>query len=410
MVKDVQPSLEDLIGIEHCKLGFFEELRQKLKELKSANTESEQRRQEIAAILDGITDLMMVLSEDLRIISVNRVFHKILGIDNPEGRYCYEIFRDETHPCPECPAHRSFRTNTVCRETAIFSIGDRNMQFEMVASPILTPDKSERRILIFKRDVTMEKEYQAKFYQAEKMATIGQLAAGVAHEVNNPLTAISGFAEGIQRRLAKVDPETGLPDLEDIGDYAATIVKECRRCQSIVQALLTFSRPKSSPFSPVDINVVVSDTLKLLSNILRIKERRIDLRLELCDDLPLIYGDESHLKQIMLNLLVNARDSIEEADRDGTIAIRTSRQGADVVCLAVEDTGCGIPAENMGKLFEPFFTTKHVGRGSGIGLSTCYGIVKEHCGEILVSSQVGTGSHFLVKLPVNPERQREHSV
>ncbi len=410
MVKDALPSLEDLIGIEHCKLGFFEELRQKLQELKQANLESERRSQEIAAILDGITDLMMVLSEDLRIISVNHVFRRLIGVRRPEGRYCYEIFRGETHPCPECPAHRSFRTDTVCRETAIFSIGDRNMQFEMVASPILTPDKSERRILIFKRDVTLEKEYQAQFYQAEKMATIGQLAAGVAHEINNPLTAISGFAEGIRRRLAKADPATGLPDLEDIADYASTIVKECRRCQSIVQALLTFSRPKSSPFSPVDLNVVVGDTLKLTGNILRIKGRAIDVRAELCTVLPLIHGDESHLKQVMLNLLVNARDSIEETGRSGRITVRTSLEAPGVVGLAVEDTGCGIPPENMGKLFEPFFTTKHAGRGSGIGLSTCYGIVKEHRGEILVSSQLGAGSRFFVKLPVNPERQCEHTV
>lgn len=410
MATELQPSLEDLIGIEHCKLGFFEELRQKLKELKASNKESEQRRQEIAAILDGITDIMMVLSEDLRIISVNHVFHRLLGVKNPEGRFCYDIFRGERHPCPECPAHRSFLTNTVCRETAIFTIGERNRQFEMVASPIQNPDKTQRRILIFKRDVTMEKEYQAKFYQAEKMATIGLLAAGVAHEVNNPLTSISGFAEGIKRRLSKIENKD-VAGLEDIEDYAATILKECRRCQGIVQALLTFSRPKSSPFSPLDLNVVVGDTLKLLQhNILRIKDREINLRLDLCESLPLIYGDESQLKQVMLNLLINARDAVEEAGGEGSITIRTMKAGKDMVQLAVEDTGCGIPQENMGKLFEPFFTTKNVGRGSGIGLSTCYGIVKEHCGEIIVCSQVGNGSHFVVKLPVNPEQQREQPV
>lgn len=403
----VNPSLEDLIGIEHCKLGFFQELRQKIDELQESNLESEERRQEIAAILDGITDIMMVLSEDLCIISVNHVFKEVMGIEEPEGRYCYEIFRNETKSCPECPAHKSFLTGDVCRETAIFKVGERNRQFEMVASPIRDPDKNESRILIFKRDVTMEKEYQAKFYQAEKMATVGMLAAGVAHEVNNPLAAISGFAEGIKRRLPRLEEQTG-PIIEDIKDYVDTILKECRRCQDIVRTLLTFSRPVSMGYSPVSINAVVEDTLKLLRSHLKQKDLRLTLHADLDEDLPLIYGDEPQLKQVLLNLLVNAMDAVDQTGRgEGSITIRTYPEADEGVGLVVSDTGCGIPKENLDKLFEPFFTTKPVGKGIGIGLSTCYGIVKEHCGEILAFSESNKGSRFIVRLPSNPDHHRE---
>jgi len=407
MVIKSPPSVEDLIGIEHCKLGFYQELRQKLEELQVSNLESEQRRREIAAILDGITDIMMVLSEDLCIISVNHVFQETMGIEEPEGRYCYEIFRNETKPCPECPAHRSFLTGDVCRETAIFKVGDKNRQFEMVASPIRDPDKDERRILIFKRDVTMEKEYQAKFYQAEKMATVGMLAAGVAHEVNNPLAAISGFAEGIKRRLGRIELPAG-PEMEDITDYVDTILAECTRCRDIVRTLLTFSRPISAGYSHVSLNAVVEDTLKLLRHHIKKKALKLTVITDLEDDLPLILGDEPQLKQVLLNLLINAMDAIDQTGKgEGRITILTYSAEDDGVGLVVADTGCGVPKEHLDKLFEPFFTTKPVGKGIGIGLSTCYSIVKEHCGEILAFSEPGKGSRFIVRLPSNPDQHRE---
>ncbi len=399
-------SLDDLIGIEHSKLGFFQELRQTIVQLKAAHRESERSRLEIEAILDGITDLMMVLSKDLRIIAVNHVFYEILGVQAPEGRYCYEIFRQQDHPCPECPAHRSFVTDEVCRETSIFRINGRKLQFEMVASPIKDPATQDRQILIFKRDVTLEKEFQAKFHQAEKMATVGMLAAGVAHEVNNPLTAIHGFAEGILRRVERlrgaVDPEMHA----DLADYAGTILGECRRCQEIVHSLLTFSRPHSSEFSPVNLNGVVGDTLKLLHNHLKQPKYhhvRIDARP--CPTAPVVLGCEAQLKQVMLNLLVNALDAFDALGGQGGAAVITVtpfRQGRHAG-FSVRDTGSGIPPEHLDSLFEPFFTTKPVGRGIGIGLSTCYTIVTEHGGDIRVESRVGEGSTFTVTLPLPPE-------
>ena len=397
------PSLEDLIGIEHGKLGFFQELRQTIEALKNANAQSEQRRREIAAILDGITDIMMVLSPDLRILSVNHVFRQTFPDAEPEGKYCYQIFRGEDTPCSDCPARTSFATNTICRSTGIFKIGGKNVQFTMVASPIRHPDDPESHILVFKRDVTREKEYQAKFYQAEKMATIGMLATGVAHEVNNPLTAIFGFAEGLRRRLPAMREAVAPDVMEDVDDYINTILRECRRCQDIVTTLLTFSRHKTESFGPVSLNAVVGDTIKLLrSHLKQRNQAKITVRVDLCDHLPKVHGDERQIKQVMLNLLVNAMDAIIGP---GRVVITTFQSEPDMVCLCVEDSGCGIAQEHMDKLFEPFFTTKRAGKGMGIGLSTCKSIVSKHQGQILVRSEPGKGASFTVKLPVNPERQ-----
>jgi len=399
------PSLEDLIGIEHGKLGFFQELRQTIEALKDANAQSEQRRREIAAILDGITDLMMVLGPDLRILSVNHVFRQTFPDQAPEGKYCYQIFRGEDKPCPDCPAQKSRATGAICRETGIFKIRGRNVQFAMIASPIHHPDDPETHILVFKRDVTREKDYQAKFYQAEKMATIGMLATGVAHEVNNPLTAIFGFAEGLRRRLPAMREAVDPRVMEDVDDYVNTILRECRRCQDIVTTLLTFSRHKSMSFSPVSLNAVVGDTLKLLrSHLKQRSQAKISVHMDLCEDLPKVNGDERQIKQVMLNLLVNAMDAITGP---GRIVITTFQSEEDMVCLRVEDSGCGIPKENMDKLFEPFFTTKRAGKGMGIGLSTCMSIVEKHHGQIQVKSQPGQGASFTVKLPVNLERHRD---
>lgn len=270
------------------------------------------------------------------------------------------------------------------------------MQFDMVASPLRNPDVNENRILIFKRDVTMEKEYQAKFYQAEKMATIGVLAAGVAHEINNPMAAVAGFAEGIQRRLTKLDEAIPSELAEDLYDYTNTILKECLRCQEIVKTLLSFSRPVASEFIPVDLNRVAEDTLRLLHHQFR-RYQNLKLNIDMTSPLAHVYGNDAQLKQVVLNLLTNAVDAVDEK---GEITLETFIEDRRVG-LRVSDTGCGIPKESKDMLFEPFFTTKQLGKGIGIGLSTCYNIVREHDGEIIVESEVDKGSSFTVLFPIS---------
>lgn len=388
-------SLEDLVGIEHCKLGFYQDLQQKVEQLKTSNQELEKKRKEIQAVLDGITDLMLVLTEDLRIQRVNHVFKEWFpGID-PIGRTCHQVFRGKDSKCSDCPAQRSLELGEIVKDLCIYKVKDKFRHFEIIASPLKTEPNGERNVLLFKRDVTLEKDFQAQFYQAEKMATVGALAAGVAHEINNPLAAISGFAEGLQRRIGRIRDKVEPELLEDFTEYTDTIVKECLRCRDIVRTLLTFSRPVAASLSPVSINQCVKDTLFILKHHFK-EQHKIAVKTELTENLPAIMGDESQLKQVIINLFINALDATGEGDVIRIITRPGAHEGVDLI---VEDSGCGIPAELHDKLFEPFFTTKPVGQGVGVGLSTCYTIVKNHHGEITVNSKEGKGTSFKVSLP-----------
>jgi hypothetical protein len=181
---------------------------------------------------------------------------------------------------------------------------------------------------------------------------------------------------------------------EDFKEYTDTIIKECLRCRDIVRTLLTFSRPTVSNLGQIDLNQCVTDTLFILKHHFK-EQRNLTVTTALKEDIPQILGDESQLKQVIINLLTNALDATSDG---GTILIKTLAADGKVT-LVIEDTGCGIPLELQDKLFEPFFTTKPVGKGIGIGLSTCYTIVKNHHGDISVTSTVGKGSTFRVALP-----------
>ncbi len=395
--------LEDLIGLEHTKLGFFKEVQQKMRELQDSNLKLQEKSQQIQAILDGITDVMAVISPDYIIRSVNHVYFRTFQHENPIGEFCYKVFRNQDHPCYPCPLMESLEKNDICRQMYIFPLDGQNRQFEITASPLRDAAGRPENILLLKRDVTVEKEYQAKYYHAQKMATIGLLAAGVAHEINNPLTAICGFAEGLKRRLPRLktrlnDTQSNVNLGKDVEEYVDTILDECNRCRDIVQNLLTFSPRRNRAFSSVDLNALVVDVIKILEHQLK-KIRPSTICLDIAPDAPVVRGIGAELKQVVLNLVLNALDAIQEK---GKITLRTRREDDRWIVLDVEDTGPGIPPENMNKLFEPFFTTKPAGKGIGIGLSTCYNIIQQHEGEILVESEPVTGAVFRVKLPVQP--------
>jgi signal transduction histidine kinase len=396
-----KPSIEDLVGLGHTKLGFFKEVQVRMGELRKSNRELERERQHVQAILDGITDIVAVISPDLRIRSVNHSFYDTYPGRSPIGARCHQVFRDRESPCEACVLREATAANRVCRQSAIIPLDGRNRHFEITASPLRSTDGLPTDILVVKRDVTLEKEFQAKYNLAEKMATIGLLAAGVAHEINNPLTSIQGFAEGLQRRMAEVRARVGDSRLEeDVDEYLAIIRKECRRCSDIVRSLLTFSPRKQAEFSPVDLNQLVQNVLRILHHRLKHFPAHF-LTLELDPELPPLQGLAAELEQVILNLILNAIDAV---DGGGSIQVRT-RKGRKCrwVLLEVADDGCGIDDADMPKLFEPFFTTKPVGKGVGIGLSTCYSIIRSHGGEILVDSGPGRGARFTVRLPGVPE-------
>lgn len=221
---------------------------------------------------------------------------------------------------------------------------------------------------------------------SENLASLGQLAAGVAHELNNPLGTILLYAESAQRECAEDDPHCA--DL-------AVIVKETKRCKRIVADLLNFSRQHQVIAQPTDINAVLQELVEMAPR--RIKTVSIPIVTEFDPSLPIIEADTAQLRQVFLNIMTNAVEAMPEG---GTLTLRTRKGPGENVTIEIEDTGFGIPHENLGKLFTPFFTTKPIGKGTGLGLAISYGIIKMHRGQINVKSQVGQGTTFIISLPI----------
>ncbi len=231
------------------------------------------------------------------------------------------------------------------------------------------------------------KEAQMQLVQSEKLAGIGQLAAGVAHELNNPLSGVLGFAQ-----LLLDDKNLTVQQHKDV----ETICAQSQRCRMIIQNLLQFSRRKVSVNEPVDLAPLMKATVNLVKY--DFSTSGIEIIQNMPDSLPMVFGDTNQLQQVFLNLITNARQAME-GGKAGRVLIE-GEQADGVVRIHFKDDGPGIPSDIVGKIFEPFFTTKPVGKGTGLGLSICYGIVQQHHGDLRVVSTLGSGATFTVELPV----------
>ena len=259
---------------------------------------------------------------------------------------------------------------------------------ERFARPVLSDDGAHIGWLEVYRDITAQRLIQSKLFQTEKMAALGQLVSGIAHELNNPLTSIMGYAQLLLgRRLGS----------ERNAD-ARMIYQEADRAGRIVKNLLVFGRETKPERQPVDLNEIVVRTLSLRSYELKVENISVEFQPD--PGLPPILADSTQLQQIVLNLLVNAEQAIQQAHGHGHIRIRTRLLSAVRLALEVADDGPGIPPEIASRIFDPFFTTKAVGVGTGLGLSIVYGIVQEHGGEVSVKNALGSGATFTVELPV----------
>jgi two-component system NtrC family sensor kinase len=258
---------------------------------------------------------------------------------------------------------------------------------ELVQTLELKVEKRTQELLAAKAEVA----------QGEKLASIGVLAAGIAHELNNPLTGVLTFTSLMRKKVP-----SGSEDAEDLD----LVIRETKRCASIIKRLLDFAREKVPVKGFFNLNQVIEDTVRFVERPASL--HKIEITMDLASDLPQIWGDADLIKQVILNVLVNAQQAIEGP---GTIAV-TSRpylaptppkpeeKTLQMIEVAITDTGCGIPEANMQRIFDPFFTSKEVGKGTGLGLSVSYGIIKAHGGEIKVTSVVGQGTTFRILLPV----------
>ena len=237
-----------------------------------------------------------------------------------------------------------------------------------------------------------------KLVQSQKLASIGELSAGIGHEINNPLAIISQETEWMQhllKRIGERDPK----EVAELQESLKEVLRQVDRCREITQNLLDFARRKEPVFQEVNVNKLIEDLSRLVEK--ETIQHNIAIRRDFQQDLPLVLTDAPSLRQVVLNLLTNATHAVQ---KDGKIRIATKSSENGSVDIIVEDTGCGIPKDHLAKIFDPFFTTKPEGKGTGLGLSICHGIVDKLGGRISVSSEVGKGSAFVVTLPVNQQR------
>lgn len=376
-------------------------LRTHLTDLRSAEKTLKDQRQLLRTVLDGIPDFITLQDRYATYRAVNKAFCEILGRRAAEivGKTNFDLLPHRMAERFQAEDQAIYATGkSLVKETRTkTSAGE--CWFHVVKLPIYDADGHHAGFLCTGHDITDLKRIQEQLYQAQKMEAIGQLIAGIAHEINTPLGIALGFVQ-VLREEVDADSQTG-QDLK-------TVEKQIQVCKKIVADLLRFSRQSDTRHLPLDINETVEEVLAVVAHSLEIN--RVKLVRHLAEDLPVVIGDREKLKQAFINLINNAFDAIGS---DGTITIASRLDpGSREVIVTVTDTGPGIPPEKKDRIFEPFFTTKPVGKGTGLGLSLSFSIVEEHGGRLTLESPTGdpaasdgglpSGATFAIRLPAAP--------
>jgi two-component system NtrC family sensor kinase len=345
-------------------------------------------KQEWERTVDAIRDVVMIIGPDSIIRRANRRLSELAGVplEKMQGSRCHHLLYRRESPCPDCPAKETLHSMRESTSEVVSEDGQKI--FQVWSYPILDLSARLDSLAVYEKDVTEYKEMQRQLLHSEKMAVMGRLASAVAHELNNPLSGVISFSQIL---LKEIDTASPLYADVKVLDHAAL------RCKKIVEDLLAFSRkPEVHTMEPVVIDEIIKRSLGLMEHRLRMK--RIQVSVETHENLPTIQTNPDQLQQVLINFICNADDAMEPGGRLSIKVCRDEREGALV--LSVQDTGSGIPPEDLKKIFEPFYTTKSAGKGTGLGLSICFRIIESLGGQIEVDSRVGQGSTFRVRLPI----------
>ena len=376
----------------------------------SINSAKEEHRKFTEAIVDALPVSLYVIDRDFRIVTWNR--HREVGVqgiarDSVIGRNVFEVLINQPENILRKEFERAFQTGKIERiEQRTTDATGATKHWIVSKIPMRDETRDEiTHVITVGEDVTARVGAIHAVGRAEKLAAIGRLAAGVVHEINNPLATISVCAEVLETRVAEgVFDESA--ETEDWREYLGLIRSEVFRCKNITTGLLDFSRVQPRNCISLDVGLVVQSAARLLAH--QKQAGRIEIKLEIGEHLPPVNADEAQLQQAIISLAANAFDAMPNG---GVLTLKVAAENGRVV-VEVRDTGEGISPENISKIFEPFFTTKEIGKGTGLGLAVCYGIVTEHGGKLSVRSNIGIGSTFTIFLPAHlasPESKTEKS-
>ncbi|WP_221252502.1 GAF domain-containing sensor histidine kinase [Desulfuromonas versatilis] len=308
---------------------------------------------------------------------------------------CHDRLHGLKRPCRDCPVEEVKRT---LQPASLRTQTDSGLLFDLTYYPVLNEESQLVAITVFMKDVTQKTKLEAQLVHSAKLAALGEMAAGVAHELNSPMTVIIGTAQMLVREIQGGKGLGNIEELEDIFNCGV-------RCKRIIQNLLTFSRQDQAPVTDTDLNAEARRVLSLIKY--QINRSQIRILEHLDPDLPKLAANGPQIQQVLTNFLVNARDALNSQERDDkVIEVSTTQRVQENkrwVVLSVRDNGCGIAQENLSKIFTPFYTSKEATKGTGLGLSVCLGIAESHNGRIEVESKLGQGSTFSLVLPLeNP--------
>jgi signal transduction histidine kinase len=368
----------------------------------------EQREQLFQAVLDGFPEAIEIIDHQFNVLYLNsaaarRSPNGVPGYHEAGGK-CYQVFYNKGEPCTYCPALNTFERG----EPGFVLLKDQNFQNretrfeELLLMPVKSDQKHAEKgvkwVVEIAKDVTREKEMEQQLISSERLVTIGEMAASIAHEFNNPLGIVLGFTQDL---LTEVDPA-------DPRYHSLRIIEEeARRCKKIMRDLMEFGRPTPSQFTEVDVPALIRKAVDLISG--RALKQKVKSRVDVQGGLPQIWADPQQVMQVLVNLFFNAieampdggkltiKGEIDSRDRDVNRG-HALAPGSDEIVIQVEDTGSGIHPSDLPKIFRTFFTTKQK-KGMGLGLSICESIMKGHGGRMAVESSPGKGTVFYLYFP-----------
>ena len=349
---------------------------------KEVEAKLQEHKNLIDSILATMPEGVLVIDRKDRIVLANKAFQNIFHIGKKalNQKLLHEILPVDQF----FNLHKTIKTREEEKITVEFRYKVQNT--EKIILCIIVKMDGELTLLTFS-DVSGEREEEEKLYLTDRLVSLGEMAAGLAHELNNPLTGILALSQ----LLANSDiPEDYQEDIECINE-------EAKRAANIVKNVLLFARNKPDESGSSSVNEVLTDVLRLREYEQKVNNIKLVTRLE--ENLPKIPIDNGQLQQVFLNIISNAEAAIKETSRPGMLTVHTQRVN-NHVNIIFKDNGCGIKKNSLPRIFDPFFTTKDIGKGTGLGLSICYSIIVKHGGKINVSSQVNEGATFTIKMPV----------
>ena len=361
-------------------------------EHKRVEEELRENEEKLRLIFDSVADGITVSDLDGNIEQVNEAVVRLHGYNNKEElirQSTFDLIAEEDHIRAMENMKRTLEVGYAGHtEYTLLTKDGRKFLAELNTTVLKDVSDNPTGFITIIRDVTKHKEMEQQLILTDRLASVGELASGIAHELNNPLTGVIGFS---QLLLDKDVPNDIKSDLQ-------VIYSEAQRTAQVVKGLLTFAGKHTPVKQPVNINTIIERVLKLRAYEQRVNNIRVNTHL--APDLPNITGDHFQLQQVFLNIIINAEYFMVETHGEGTLTITTKKTG-DIIKASFNDDGPGINQENLSHLFDPFFTTKEVGKGTGLGLSICHGLITEHDGRIYVESELGKGANFIVELPIS---------